>query len=294
METHQIWIDFALRLHHLGGPNMKRSGFDVLLWRPKKELDGKVDGGLDDPSYKMVYFKDWESFPYPEAEKPIAFLSSVRRPRELASVFESLESKEFPNWYKTGALFSVSFIDPGELRKKLAEVRMNPEETPETFWLLDTPREALEWMQKGHGLMGTYYDGNVWSAAAATLSPTASCRSCVLFTMPSSTIDFPSLQPRSSAEWQGFLQIDRSDEYVFATESSGGSAVYVDGRRVVDNWEPTRRTRTREGRLRLDNGLHALTIRYDGHPSGARLRFLWKTGGEPFSVVPAENLRIAK
>jgi hypothetical protein len=58
---------------------------------------------------------------------PIAFLSNKRRPRELAEVFESLESREFLNWHETAPSFSVSFIDPGEFKKKLAEVRMNPE-----------------------------------------------------------------------------------------------------------------------------------------------------------------------
>jgi hypothetical protein len=75
----------------------------------------------------MVSFTNWESFPTPEVEKPIAFLSTKKRPRELASVFESLESREFLNWHETAPSFSVSFIDPGELKKKLAEARMNPE-----------------------------------------------------------------------------------------------------------------------------------------------------------------------
>jgi hypothetical protein len=46
-------------------------------------------------------------------------------------VFESLESREFLNWHETAPSFSVSFIDPGELKEKLAEIRMNPEEASE-------------------------------------------------------------------------------------------------------------------------------------------------------------------
>jgi hypothetical protein len=122
-ETHQVWID--------SGQFLRPKNLDVLLWRPKKELYGKVTGGLSDPWYQMVPFTDWKSLPYPEVEKPIAFLTSVRRARQLASVFESLESHEFSNWHETAPSFSVSFIDPGELEKKLAEARMNPEETSE-------------------------------------------------------------------------------------------------------------------------------------------------------------------
>jgi hypothetical protein len=118
-KTHQVWIDAELQSSNLA--------VDVLLWRPKQELDGKVIGGLGDPWYQWVSFTDWESLPDPEVEKPIAFLSSKKRPLELASVFKSLESREFLNWHKTAPSFSVSFIDPGELKKKLAEARMNPE-----------------------------------------------------------------------------------------------------------------------------------------------------------------------
>ena len=118
-ETHQVWIDAQLQSSNLA--------VDVLLWRPKKELDGKVVGGLGDPWYQWVSFTDWKSLPDQEAEKPIAFLSNKRRPRELAEVFESLESREFLNWHETAPSFSVGFIDSGELEKKLAEVRMNPE-----------------------------------------------------------------------------------------------------------------------------------------------------------------------
>ncbi len=291
VETHQVWFDVGL----LRLP-MK---MDVLLWRPKKELYGKVIGGLSDPWHQKVSFTDWKSFPYPEVEKPIAFLSTVKRPRQLASVFESLESREFLNWHETAPLFSVSFIDPGELKKKLAEVRVNPEEASEVLWALELTIEELKWMQKGHGLLGTYFDGSVWSDAAETLSSIAVEEGRAGKAQIDTSIDFSWTKsqrpaPSFSVEWKGFLQIDRSDEYEFATESNGGSAVYVDSRRVVENWGEHTRSRTREGRLRLDKGLHALTIRYDGQPSRASVRFLWKTGDNPFSVVPVENLRIAR
>jgi hypothetical protein len=285
VDTHQIWIDDP-------GLVRKNRALDVLSWRPKKELYGKIMGGLGDPAYQLVPFTDWKSFPDPEGERPIAFLSTVERPRELASVFESLESREFPNWYETAPLFSVSFIDAGELKEKLAGVGMNPEEALEALSALDLTLEELEWMRKGHGLLGTYYHGNVWSAADEMLSPTVVEESRVGKTLINTSIDFPPA-PGFSVEWKGFLQIDRSDEYVFATESNGKSAVYVNSRRVVQNWGK-RTLKTHEGSLRLNKGLHALTIRYAGHPTAARVRFLWKTGDEPFSVVPAENLRIAR
>jgi hypothetical protein len=291
VETHQIWFDV--------GTLILPSKMDVLLWRPKKELYGKVIGGLNDPWHQKISFTDWKSLPYPETEKPIAFLSTVERPRQLTGVFESLESREFLNWQESAPSFSVSFIDPGELKKKLAEVRVNPEEASEALWALGLTLEELEWMKEGHGLMGTYYEGRVWRAAAETLSRTVVKKDRIRKKQIDMSIDFfwPNNRkpaPSFSVEWKGFLQIDRSGEYVFATQSNGGSVVYIDRRRVVDNWGEDTRSRTREGRLRLDEGLHPLRIRYDGHPSRTSVRFLWKTGDEPFSVVPTENLRIAR
>jgi len=276
METHQVWIDTQFVRSSLT--------LDVLLWRPTKESHGEVIGGLNDPWYQMVRFTDWESFPDPKGEKPIAFLSNKRNTLELASVFESFESREFPNWYETAPLFSVSFIDPGELKKKLAEVRKNPEEDSEALWA-----------QRGHGLLGTYYDGIVWSVATERLVPTAVEEGRVSKTQIDTSIDFfwshsEKPAPSFSVEWKGFLQIDRSGDYVFATKSDGRSAVYIDGRRVVNNWL----RRPREGKLALERGLHALTIRYDDHSSVASVQFLWKTKNEPLSLVPAKNLRVAR
>jgi hypothetical protein len=279
-ETHQVWIDA-----HLLKSNLE---LDVLLWRPPKELNGKTIGGFSNPWYQMVAFTDWESFPYPKAGKPIAFFSSKRRTHELAKVFEGLEWREIPNWFKTGTSFFVSFIDPGDLEKKLAELRMNPDEDSESLWA-----------QKGHGLLATYYDGGVWSTASKrSKSLAAAEEGQINKTQIDTSIDFfwPHSEkpaPVFSVEWKGFLQIDRSGEYVLATESDGGSAIYIDGRQVVDNWSERGR-KAREAKLTLDKGLHALTIRYDDYNSVASVRFLWKTEGEPFSVVPAENLRVER
>jgi hypothetical protein len=274
------------------------ANLDVLLWRPKKELYGNVIGGLGDPWHRKVDFTDWKSLPYPDVDKPIAFLSSVKRPRELAKVLESIESREFQNWHTTGPSFSVTFIDPAELKKKLAGVRMSPEEASEWLLALGVTLEELEWMQKGHGLLGTYYEGNPWSTAGETLSPTAIEEGKVRNTRIDTTIDFSWRNHEKparnfSVEWKGFLQVDRDDEYVFATESNGRSAVYIDGRLVVDSWGEHAR-RTREGSTHLEKGLHAITIRYDCRASGASVRFSWKTGGARFAVVPVENLQVAR
>ena len=94
-----------------------------------------------------------------------------------------------------------------------------------------------------------------------------------------------------SVEWKGFLRVDQSASYTLATESDDGSAVYVDGRRVVDNWG-RHPARTRQGTVFLEEGLHALTIRYDDRGGGARIRFLWGRKDEPFSVVPGRNLEV--
>lgn len=118
-DSHQVWIDDKFL--------RRNKATDVLFWLPKKEVDGKVIGGLDDPWYQMVSYTDWKSLPGPEVGKPIAFLTTLERSRKLANVFEGLESRDFSNWQRNAPLFAVSFIDPTELEEKLAEVRMNSE-----------------------------------------------------------------------------------------------------------------------------------------------------------------------
>ena len=150
----------------------------------------------------------------------------------------------------------------------------------------------------GHGLQGIYYEGIVWRAAAPELAAEAVAENLVLRRELDPNIDFvwssgAKPAPRFSAEWKGFLRVDESATYTLATESDDGSAVYVDGHRIVDNWgkHPTRR---REGTIFLEAGLHPVTIRYDDHGGGAIMRLLWRRQDQEFSVVPGSNLAVAR
>ena len=116
-------------VHRLGAGSVPFTDWELFLFRSQIGSCFCSVHRLGDVS---VPFTDWESLPSPKAEKPIAYLSTAGRPRELAGVFESFESREYLNWHGTRPLFSVSFIDPGELKEKLAEVRINPEEASQT------------------------------------------------------------------------------------------------------------------------------------------------------------------
>jgi len=289
--THQIWIDSSLRLNKLA--------MDVLFWRPRKELYGRVVGGLDDPSYRFVRFSDsLPSIPHPEIDLPIALVSTLQRPGELSGIFGQIESREFSNWDGTRPLFSMSFLEIGDLREKSADRQLDAEPAFTPSQGLGPTAEEVGLLREGHGLLGTYYDGPIWDVAAQELPAPGIPDSRILRRRFDPVIDFVwrgGAKPaaRFSVEWKGFLQVDESAEYTLATESDDGSAVYVDGRRIVDNWG-RHTARRREGRILLEEGSHALTILYDDRGGGAKIRFLWRREGRPFSVVPGRNLHVMK
>jgi hypothetical protein len=108
LETHQIYIDSEMGL--------KKRALDVLLWHPRRKLDGRAVGGLDDPQYQSIDYLNWRSLArQPDVDKPIAFVSRPRRIKELSEAFDDFESREFSNWDGTAALFSISLIKNREL-----------------------------------------------------------------------------------------------------------------------------------------------------------------------------------
>jgi len=131
LETHQIYIDRGLKLD--------KRALDVLLWHPRKELDGRTVGGMDDRRYQLIDYWNWRSYvrqpdvakpiPFvskrqyieelfvrqPDVAKPIAFVSKPRRIKEVSGVFDQVESHEFLNWDRTQPLFSIGLIKSSEL-----------------------------------------------------------------------------------------------------------------------------------------------------------------------------------
>ena len=86
--------------------------------------------------------------------------------------------------------------------------------------------------------------------------------------------------------WTGFLVVTQPGLYTFATESDDGSAVAIDGERIVDNTGEHGLV-TKSGRIQLARGSHLVLVDYT--QSGGLFAMTWSWGreGAALSPVPA-------
>jgi hypothetical protein len=89
-----------------------------------------------------------------------------------------------------------------------------------------------------------------------------------------------------SARWRGYLAVNRSGLYRFATTSDDGSWVYVDGRPVVDNGG-THGPRTQSGQIFLERGPHFVLVEYFQAGGTLALEWSWARDAESSVPVPA-------
>ncbi|KAJ9436984.1 hypothetical protein DIPPA_03422 [Diplonema papillatum] len=90
----------------------------------------------------------------------------------------------------------------------------------------------------------------------------------------------------------GHLKIDEAGDYTFYISSDDGSRLFIDGSLIVDNGG-LHGTRTKEGTLRLDAGLHTVDLQYFEHTHASVLVFEWRTPRSGRTVVPQANLLVS-
>ncbi|MCA9693914.1 MAG: hypothetical protein KC636_30280, partial [Myxococcales bacterium] len=91
-----------------------------------------------------------------------------------------------------------------------------------------------------------------------------------------------------SVRWDTCLVLaEPHDEVTFELASDDGSRLFVDGRRVIDNWGRHRMRREVEV-VKLGPGVHHLRVDYFEHKSGAGITLAASLAGEvPASLPPA-------
>jgi hypothetical protein len=88
------------------------------------------------------------------------------------------------------------------------------------------------------------------------------------------------------ARWTGYLVVLQSESYTFATESDDGSAVAIDGQRVVDN-SGEHGLVTKTGRIDLQRGSHQVLIDYSQAGGPYAMTWSWGSDDSHLSPVPA-------
>lgn len=137
------------------------------------------------------------------------------------------------------------------------------------------------------GLKYAYYEGN-WNRLPDFSNLSAK---------KTGTVSNFSLSARSKNEYYGFtfkgyIDIKTSGQYTFYTSSDDGSALYIDGRKVVDN-DGLHAKQERSGSISLSQGYHAIQVAYfDKWGNGDVLEVRYSGPGISKKLVPNDVLFI--
>jgi hypothetical protein len=150
--------------------------------------------------------------------------------------------------------------------------------------------KKYEWMPavkvKGlkPGISYRYYEPDTFNLAAIARS--APVKTGV-------TPVFSSSEKRREAKFcfafDGYIRIDRSGVYTFYTASDDGSKLWIDGKEVVDN-DGDHGTVTKEGKVALKAGYHAIRVNYYDSGGGNNLEVSMQPEGGKKEDIPAALL----
>ncbi len=107
---------------------------------------------------------------------------------------------------------------------------------------------------------------------------------------PAGAFDPPIGANNFSVRWTGKVQPRFSGTYTFHTVSDDGVRLWVDGRRIIDNWTAGG-LRTRQGRISLQAGqLVNIRLEYFEALGNATMRLLWSSDRQAKQVIPRDYL----
>ena len=146
-----------------------------------------------------------------------------------------------------------------------------------------------------NGLLGYYYRGSWWPAPSVRLQEVIPPKEQLLKTVvdaqlvaPLADIDSPSLGPLS-VEWRGYLEVPQAGSYVLAIDSDDGSAVYLNGKLVLNNWIVQHRHRAAR-ELHLTAGIQHIVVRYFNETFGGSVTLYWRPPGQHIQPIPSQHL----
>ena len=129
-----------------------------------------------------------------------------------------------------------------------------------------------------NGLLGKFYANPQWDGAPA-------------FTEIDPWVDFyfqvtPLPRPYT-VEWDGAIKISTSGHYLFGLESIDTSALWIDGKQVLDDQTPGQ---YQEKGIDLAPGFHSIRIRYADKTGYTHIYLYWTAPGADREIVPQEVL----
>jgi hypothetical protein len=103
-----------------------------------------------------------------------------------------------------------------------------------------------------------------------------------------------------SARWLGYVYCEFTEEYEFQTFTDGGVKLWIDGVKIIDNWDTfTEHGPTNDYALRnMTAGWHDIKVEYKEHTGDAIMRLYYRTTVSKAhpnyvgrKIIPLENLR---
>ncbi len=91
-------------------------------------------------------------------------------------------------------------------------------------------------------------------------------------------------------KFEGLIDVPADGLYEFYTESDDGSALYIDGKQVVDN-NALQGMTERSGQIALQKGLHPFEVQYFNATGGMGLAVRWSGPKTPKGNIPASVLK---
>lgn len=109
-------------------------------------------------------------------------------------------------------------------------------------------------------------------------------------TLVAGIVDQFSLDPMCAGKcgmtWQGYLNVDQTTGYQFATESDDGSMLYIDGQLIVNNGGD-HGLQEKSGLVYLQRGWHNIKVLYFNNGGDAQLKVKMAPVGSPLQALPA-------
>ncbi|MBP7052390.1 MAG: hypothetical protein KBE65_15360 [Phycisphaerae bacterium] len=134
------------------------------------------------------------------------------------------------------------------------------------------------------GLIYEYYEGS-WSA----LPPFNSLTPIATGWADSFTVAPKRRQNRYALRFKGFINVERSGVYTFATKSNDGSQLYIGNALVVDN-DGLHAKQKRAGCLLLTQGMHPITVTFFDDTGVDILEVEYGGPGIPDQIIPSDVL----
>jgi len=135
------------------------------------------------------------------------------------------------------------------------------------------------------GLRYSYYEGG-WQ----TLDQMAGRKPVSTGVTSTFDIDLRKRDEHFALRFEGLIDVAADGLYEFFTESDDGSALYIDGKPVVDNNKLQGMTE-RGGMVALKKGLHQIDVRYFNAVGGMGLAVRWAGPKTPKAKIPARVLK---